>query len=695
MADSKTTHLELIKQDPNKAPDIAKEHSNLDKLDEEVYKRAKSVNGVQTGEDGGIQLRMVPYAENLETSASQSSDEEFIIRTTGGDASLEDGDAWLTLLRGSRKHTGYTAQSVDMSVIPMARPVPAAITAELNIATFEAYVQQAGTYTISYTDSWSTSPATYGITVSNTPIDGDSITVVWDGENDPVMTVNAVERTAPPAITAPIDVATFVSYVSQSGTTTLTYSTAWSADPANYGITVTNDPIAGDVIQVIYVKEVRGLITQSTPETFVSTGWNLYDHSKGYARLIKYSTQYNFKISGTYTALEFAETLSGTRQTITPVSGAFSIPSDGYLFVTGGNNTDTAIWMTWSDWGMGYNWNSTTGQQGAFAPYAEDVIDISTFMANNFPYGLMQVGTVRDEINLNIGIATSRVVRQAYNATNLANAKASGRQYEYDENYIYIERDTAVYYTIEVDGGYAAYDHGMELFTGTEQAVYTQTLYGQNLKNKLERDVLTISQQTLTAAQKVQVQQNLNVPDKSVTDALNSMITIQDLRKPIVFANTQSGYPSIEITTGTGWKYIWAINNKRTVITEYNPSGIQTNSWSFSDTDSITEYTASQSMTVSKGTVSGNTVVLKQGNTVQLCLIINSVTASNGTLLAQLNNSIGIRPRKTRYIPIFNYDNGIPFNGSVYFEADGKLTYYGDSISNKTILLSETYIAGT
>ena len=204
MADSKTTHLELIKQDPNKAPDIAKEHSNLDKLDEEVYKRAKSVNGVQTGEDGGIQLRMVPYAENLETSASQSSDEEFIIRTTGGDASLEDGDAWLTLLRGSRKHTGYTAQSVDMSVIPMARPVPAAITAELNIATFEAYVQQAGTYTISYTDSWSTSPATYGITVSNTPIDGDSITVVWDGENDPVMTVNAVERTAPPAITATV-----------------------------------------------------------------------------------------------------------------------------------------------------------------------------------------------------------------------------------------------------------------------------------------------------------------------------------------------------------------------------------------------------------------------------------------------------------------------------------------------------------
>ena len=507
MADTTTTHLNLIKQDPDSRPDYEKDHSNLDKLDDEVWARGKAFNGQAVGEDGGFHVRMIPYAENLETSSSQSSDENYIIRTTGGDASLTDGDAWMTMIKGTRSHTGYVPQSIQMTVTPMARPVPAAITATLNKETFIAYVQEAGTYTITYTTDWSTSPAAYGITVSNEPISGDSITVVWDGESDPEMTVNAVERHAPDTISATIDDSVFVAYVTQSGTTTLTYSTGWSADPTLYGITVIGTPIAGDVITVVYVKEVRGTITQSNPETFVSTGWNLYNHALGYARVIEYSETYNFKISGTYTALEFATTLTGTRTTITPVSGAFSIPGDGYLFVTGGNDTDTAIWMTWSDWGNGYNWTGT--EQGDFAEYTEDEIDFSSFMSTNFPYGLMQVGTVQDEINLNIGIATSRVVRMAYNATNLANAKASGRQYEYDENYIYIERETPVTYTVEIDGDYMAYDHGLEYFTGTEQDVYAQTLYGANMKNKLERDVLTISQQTLTSEQQAQVRTNI------------------------------------------------------------------------------------------------------------------------------------------------------------------------------------------
>lgn len=505
MADTYTSHLNLVKQDPNARPDIDKEHSNLDSLDSEVWARGKSFNGETVGVDGGFHVRSIPYAENLDTSFSQNSEDDYVIRTTGGDASLSDGDAWLILLRGNRTHTGYTAQSVDMTVTPMERSADPAITATLDEETFESYVGEAGTYTISYTTEWSTSPTLYGLTVSNTPIDGDSITMVWDGENNATVTVNAATRPTPESISATIDEDTFIAYVSYaSGTITLTYSTAWSAEPSNYGITVTGTPVAGDVITVVYQKEVRGTITQSDPQTFVSTGWNLYNNSLGYARVIKYSTEYAFKISGTYTALEFSSTVSGSRVTITPVSGAFSIPSDGYVFVTGGNATDTQIWMTWSDW-------TSSANGGTFAAYSQDVVDISTFMASNFPYGLMQVGTLHDEINLNTGIATSYVVRQAYNATNLANAKASGKQYEYDENYIYIERDTPVISDISVDGGYTAYDHGLEYFTGTDVQVYAETIYGANLKNRLERDVLTISQQDLTTAQKDQVCSNLGI----------------------------------------------------------------------------------------------------------------------------------------------------------------------------------------
>lgn len=504
---STTTKLGLIKPADNEYPDIKDAvNDNMDKLDSEVWSRGKTFNGETVGADGGFHVNYIPYAGNLETSSSQKSDDDYIIRTTGGEASLEDGDAWLLILRGRMRHDNYTPQSIDMTVVPMERTPDPDITATLNEATFEAYVGEAGTYTLTYTTEWSANPSDYGLSISNTPIAGDTIIITWDGENDAEVTINAATRPTPESITATIDEEVFVTYVTQSGTTTLTYSTAWSADPTNYGITVTGTPVAGDVITVVYVKEVRGTIVQSNPETFVSTGWNLYNHALGYARLIKYSSEsgYGFKISGTYTALEFSTTTTGSRTTITPVSGYFTIPSDGYLFVTGGNATDTQIWMTWSDW-------TSTANGGTFEAYTQDVIDMSTFMASTFPYGLMAVGDAYDEINLNVGVATSNVTRMAYNATNLANAEASGLQYEYDENYIYIERTSPVTYLVEIDGAFKAYDHGMEYFTGSEQAVYAQTLYGANLKNKLERDVVTISQQTLTSAQKNQVCNNLGI----------------------------------------------------------------------------------------------------------------------------------------------------------------------------------------
>lgn len=444
MADTKTTHLNLIKQDADSIPDYNKDHTNLDKLDTEIWARAKSFNGETVGDDGGFHVRRIPYAENLETTFSQKSDETFIQRTSGGEASIQDGGAWLMLIRGTRTHTGYAPYVLNM--------VP----------------------------TWAARP---------------------EGEETP---------------TATIDDETFIAYVAQSGTTVLTYNseTGWSANLENYGITITGTPIQSDYITITYTKEARGTITQSDPTAFVSTGWNLFDYTSGYAKLIKYSSSQAFKIAGDYTGLEFSKTPGGSRTSISPVSGGFNpfsssdpVGTVGYLFVDGGNTTNTAVWMTREDWASSY--------AGAFQPYMSTTVDISEFMQNNFPYGLLQVGTVQDEINFNIGSATSKVLRQAYNSTNLSAAKSSGRQYEYDEEYIYIERENPVTYTITVDGGYTASDHGIEYFAGTAQAVYAETVYGANLKNKLERDVLTISQQTLTAEQQTQVRTNIGAFDAS------------------------------------------------------------------------------------------------------------------------------------------------------------------------------------
>lgn len=411
-------------------------------LQAQVNERAKSVNNIPIDENGNIPLSTVEFAHNLTADDAQSSTGEFIIRTTGGMASLSDGPAWLSVLRGCMVHTGYVPESISMAV-----------------TLGERELGEAG-------------------------------------------------------ITATLDRDTFVAYVNVSGTTTLEYeNSAWSENPVTYGVTVTGTPADGDTITITYVKEERGTITVADPSAFISTGWNLYNAYTGYARCLKYSEDYGFAIEGTYTSLAFSATLVGTRTEITPVDGYFTVPGDGYVWVTGGNGTDTAVYMTWSNW--------TDGHDGEWEAYTESEIDLSGIMSD-FPYGLMQVGNIRDEIDFNTQTATSNIQRMAYTASNLNTAKQSGRGYEYDEYYIYLVRETPETYSFDVSGAYTASDHGIEFFKDTAVNVYASTLYGQNLKDKLRSDVLTISAQDLSAAQSAQARANIGARVTVVSGTISS-----------------------------------------------------------------------------------------------------------------------------------------------------------------------------
>ena len=300
-----------------------------------------------------------------------------------------------------------------------------------------------------------------------------------------------------------IDKDVFREYVTESGTITLTRSGgSWSHDPADYGITITGTPANGDVIEISYIKEERGTIAVATPESFNATGWNLFQSATGYAKVVKYSDDYGYKISGAYSTLQFAATVGGARSTITPNSnGIFQVPSDGYVFVTGGNGSTTAIYATWSDW--------TDGYPGEFASYSRETIDLTGVMADWFPNGLLQAGDIRDEINIADGLAINRVDRMEYSAENLAAAIATGRAYDYDENYIYLARSTPSTHAIELSGTFAVSDHGTEFFLGSTAPVWAKCSYSANLKNKLERDTLTISQQSLSSDEQAQVRENI------------------------------------------------------------------------------------------------------------------------------------------------------------------------------------------
>lgn len=318
--------------------------------------------------------------------------------------------------------------------------------------------------------------------------------------------------------------ATFRTQAGTGGTYTFSFTTAWDVDPATWGVTVTGTPVNGDVVSVVWVEADRGTITPSYPSAFNATNWNLYNHTVGYARVLKYSDEYNFKISGAYTSISFATTTGGTPLVLTPVNGVFSIPSDGYVFVEGGNNTTTAIWMQWSNW--------TENYEGSFKAHAEETIDLSTVMSTYFSNGLCAVGPVADEININIGQAIQRIERMAYSAENLAAVIAAGRAYDADENYIYAVLAEEVTNDISVDGAYTAFDHGMEYFDTTSVGAYAQILYGENLIDKLRTDVVQISAQTLTSGQQSQVRTNIGAGSASdVTTLTNFANGIRQLNE--------------------------------------------------------------------------------------------------------------------------------------------------------------------
>lgn len=96
------------------------------------------------------------------------------------------------------------------------------------------------------TDTWAAGPYTTEIRVAINPIRNEKVT----------LTIAAAGE-----LTAEVDEETCLAqFTNTSGTLTLTYTTAWSADPATYGITLTGTPTSGDTITIQYDKNADGSI---------------------------------------------------------------------------------------------------------------------------------------------------------------------------------------------------------------------------------------------------------------------------------------------------------------------------------------------------------------------------------------------------------------------------------------------------
>ena len=81
-----------------------------------------------------------------------------------------------------------------------------------------------------------------------------------------------------------------------------------------------------------------------------TVGFNAYDPTTGTAKLLGGKA---YQITGTYTALSYADG-NGASETITPDSdGVFTPTNSGTLTVTGGNATDTCVHLVWSGYRNG------------------------------------------------------------------------------------------------------------------------------------------------------------------------------------------------------------------------------------------------------------------------------------------------------------------------------------------------------
>lgn len=532
----------------------------------ELSKMVKSVNSITPDKNGNLNIVHVLTAANLTSDDAQDIYGEFIERTTGGTASLTDGKSWIGLIEGNSELRGHVDEQKSVQVTNMPRdqitaivdwtifktavnfastnmifsydgtnwnhdlteygvtingyPIAgdtvtvsftaksesysvtsdAGITIEMDWPTYEtAYASSPVTFFSYASGEWSNDVTAYGISITGVPADGDVINIYYSPEVRNLY-INAATRGE--AVVAYVNWDIFKAAMNYQPTTmNIPYTTNWSVTLANYGVTISGSPIKGDQITLYYTPEVRGQIVNATPTKYVSTNWNLYNNTLGYARVLKYSESHGFKIAGTYTTALFATTPDGETQAITIDSnGNFSIPSDGYIIVTGGNDTDTAIYMTWSE-----------GTPLEFAAHSESVIDLSALMQATFPYGLCAVGGSADEIDFTNKIATSRIERIAFTTTDLELVKNSGRDYAYDENYIYSVKATPTSIGFSISNEMDAYDHGMEFFTDTTVPCFVHMLYGHNLKDKLRTDVVTISRQNLTSAQKQQIRENLGL----------------------------------------------------------------------------------------------------------------------------------------------------------------------------------------
>lgn len=429
-------------------------------IEEAVAASVTSVNG----ETGDVTVNHVALADNLYSIDNQEIYDGYIFRTSGGSVSIDNGEASLTAIYGNTEVEGRVPMSLRL--LCSNQDLQLSINAETWRQSSPGGAS--GSYPFVYdTDHWEYSGSTvnltdYGISLLGTPATGDTITVNYT--------------------------------VGTQGTLRVARPTAFKAIGLNqfdkdnnvlsgYSFDSNGDVVPNANAYLCWIHAVGGL----------EDGYTVYSENNAVLRI------------GWFT--EIPDTATTGIEVLSSDVGLSHVAVDesGYLCVVTTDIDTLCVHPTWS----GY-------EDYTYEAYSESVIAIPTADAEGAPlptasYGMPSVGTVRDELSLDLKRYTQRIARLTYSAANLETVQAMGVDYDYDASYIYYVMTDPIVYSLAsgVSGAYTAADFGTEEFLGTNVAVYAQNVYGQNLRDKLRTDVLTISRQTLTAAQQTQARENI------------------------------------------------------------------------------------------------------------------------------------------------------------------------------------------
>lgn len=528
----------------------------------------KNKPNLHTGYFPGVHVGL---ADNLYDASAPVDISSFWFRTSAGEESITTGPAALRALRGNMLNSGYTPRSGNYTT-------SSGITVNnFDLDVFEANNPSTGTYVFQYNrPNWTlngsvVTPGSWGLDV--TPR-SEALSIITTGEIAASCTDVSIFAAAIGGDTGSY-IFTFVNY---EGTEThigpyWTYN-GEEIDLIDYALSVTGEPVNGDsitvnyiaplltgTVTVEYIKEVLGaLIPAAVDYLFATVSMNQYDKN-GIGRLthiINNATIDNTgkivsgtgkvacvrAVGGIYSGyVAYSENQYITRIAHTPLvwnSGAAILPVIGDMLSLEDTIQDAELSValfdpvSWvcvavtddSDLSIHPRWSSGQDQDHTYDEYFDNRVEIPKVDKNGVDlptglYGMPAIGTVFDEIRFeNVNTYIKRIERVVNTVDNMAMVQAYGTPYLYDSDYIFYilkDVDITVYELGDVPDDYIANDYGTEALVATtpDNMCTLNISYGTNLKDKLRTNVLTISQQDLTAAQQEQVRTNIGISNSA------------------------------------------------------------------------------------------------------------------------------------------------------------------------------------